>query len=379
MTPLVKARELRATQFVQLLRASVFGVVIEEPELCGLERWVRRADSHAADRSLMRDDRTNGTTSFIFAILATIVYALQHDLPWPVPSRRDVTPLAFEGVGGVVLRGAACGTGQSGPPLLLVHGLASNARMWSGAARELEARGHRTVAMDLRGHGASDKPDRGYDFPTMVEDLRLVLDALAARDDDWRRAVVVGQSMGGNLVLELAAAHPHALAAVVGVDGGMIELRETFANWDDCERELAPPDLTDRTPDELRAMLRAGSEDWPEEGIDGMMACFGVSAAGTVVPHLTRERHLLLLRELWERPPSRLYAGVTVPVLLLPADGTRQVPFSNNKRRDVQRALDALPRGCARWFSPADHDIHAQQPAALAEVLHDAIAEGFLA
>ena len=290
-----------------------------------------------------------------------------------------MTSVALEGAGGVVLRGDACGADQVGAPLLLVHGLASNARMWSGTARELAARGHRTVAVDLRGHGRSDKPDWGYDFPTMVEDLHLVLDALAAQDGGWRRPVVAGQSMGGNLVLELAVTHPEALAAVVGVDGGMIELRENFAEWSDCERELAPPDLTDRTPDELRAMLRAGSPDWPDEGIDGMMACFGVSAAGTVAPHLTRARHLLLQRELWERPPSRLFAKLAVPVLLLPADGKGAVAFSTDKRRDVQRALDALPRGRAHWFSPSDHDIHAQQPAALAEVLHDAIADGFLA
>jgi len=296
-------------------------------------------------------------------------------------SRReaDATAVALEGCGRVVLRGEAHGTGETSTPLLLVHGLASNARMWRGPARELARLGHPTVALDLRGHGRSDKPESGYDFPTMVEDLHGALEVLARRDRQWQRPVVVGQSMGGNLVLEFAANHPDALAAAVGVDGGMIELKETFPKWTDCERELAPPDLADRTPDELRTMLRAGSPDWPEEGIDGMMACFGVSPTGTVVPHLSRARHLSLLRELWERPPSRLFSQLAVPVLLVPAEGTGAVGFTNDKHRDVQRALDALPHGRVRWFSPADHDIHAQQPQALAQVLHDAITEGFLA
>ncbi|QEC50435.1 alpha/beta hydrolase [Baekduia soli] len=289
-------------------------------------------------------------------------------------------PVVFEAGGGVVLRGIAQGTDADGAPLLLVHGLASNARMWAGTARELDALGHPSVSVDLRGHGTSDKPDGGYDFPTMVEDLVRVLSALAAEHGErWRRPVVAGQSMGGNLVVELAASHPGAVAAVAGVDGGMIDLPAHFPAWADCERELAPPDLTHRTPDELRAMIRAGSPDWPEEGIDAMMACFGVSDEGTVRPHLTRERHMRLLRELWERPPARRLAHLTVPMLLLPAEGGGSVAFTADKRRDVQHALDTLARGRAHWFSPADHDIHAQHPRQLAEVLHDAIADGFLA
>ena len=58
----------------------------------------------------------------------------------------------------------------AGTPVLLVHGLASNARLWDGVASRLAADGHPVAAVDQRGHGQSDKPDGGYDFATLTED-----------------------------------------------------------------------------------------------------------------------------------------------------------------------------------------------------------------
>src|SRR5688500_3830906 len=89
--------------------------------------------------------------------------------------------------------------GPSPASFLLVHGLASAARLWDGVGAALAARDLGSVAVDLRGHGESPKPDEGYDFPTVVGDLVPLLDD---------RPVAVGQSYGGNVVVELAATHP---------------------------------------------------------------------------------------------------------------------------------------------------------------------------
>ena len=73
---------------------------------------------------------------------------------------------------------AAPGGAGSAAPFLLVHGLASNARLWDGMARRLAEAGRSAVAVDLRGHGRSDKPDAGYDFETIGGDLRALIGAL---------------------------------------------------------------------------------------------------------------------------------------------------------------------------------------------------------
>ncbi|MBU6317382.1 MAG: alpha/beta fold hydrolase, partial [Acidobacteria bacterium] len=65
-----------------------------------------------------------------------------------------------------------------GTAFLLVHGLASNARLWDGVAESLASAGHTVVAVDQRGHGLSSKPDGGYDFATVVADLVTLTQAL---------------------------------------------------------------------------------------------------------------------------------------------------------------------------------------------------------
>ena len=93
-----------------------------------------------------------------------------------------------------------------GPPFVLVHGLASNARLWDGVAAALVASGHHAYTVDLRGHGRSSKPDGPYDVPTVAADLASLIATLGLD-----RPVVAGQSWGGNVVLELAARHPDAV------------------------------------------------------------------------------------------------------------------------------------------------------------------------
>ncbi len=83
------------------------------------------------------------------------------------------------------------------PPLVLVHGLASNARIWDLVAPYLQAR-FRVVAIDQRGHGQSDKPDDGYDYDTVSDDLVAAVAALG-----FRRPVIIGHSWGAGVALHL--------------------------------------------------------------------------------------------------------------------------------------------------------------------------------
>ena len=152
-----------------------------------------------------------------------------------------------------------------GPRSLLVHGLASNARLWDGVATRLAGRGHPVAAVDQRGHGQSDKPDSGYDFATLTEDLAAVLAALDWPDD--RTPLAAGQSWGANVVLELAIRHPGAVGGLVLVDGGTMDLADRFADWPTCEAALAPPPLLGTKAVDFEAMIRLHHPDWPEEGI----------------------------------------------------------------------------------------------------------------
>lgn len=258
----------------------------------------------------------------------------------------------------------------AGLAFVLVHGLASNAAMWDGVADALAALGHAVAAVDLRGHGRSDKPDGGYDFETITDDLHEVVRALGLD-----RPVVVGQSWGGNLAVELAHRFPRALRGIACVDGGFIELAERFPDWAECERVLAPPRLAGTPAGEIEAYLRRAHPDWPETGIRGLLGNFDVRPDGTVAPWLTYERHMTVLRALWEHRPFTRLAGLQSPLLLLPAGG--DAAWADEKARLVARAEREAPRIRVRWFPNADHDIHGQHPVELAAVLHEAATDGF--
>jgi pimeloyl-ACP methyl ester carboxylesterase len=85
--------------------------------------------------------------------------------------------------------------------VLLVHGWASSAYMWRGWFAPLVSAGFRAVAVDLPGHGLSDKPsDAGrYRLDALVDTLRELIEI-----EQLRPPHIVAQSMGGTIALELA-------------------------------------------------------------------------------------------------------------------------------------------------------------------------------
>lgn len=258
------------------------------------------------------------------------------------------------------------------PTFVLVHGLASNARMWDGVALRLADLGYRVVTVDLRGHGRSSKPDHGYDVPRVADDLAEVIDRLGLA-----RPVVAGQSWGGNVVVELAVRRPDTCRGIVCVDGGWLEPSTIFPDWDACRTALAPPRLVGRPLAEMEGRLRASHPDWPELGIRGALANFEVRADGTIAPWLTYDHHIEVLRGLWEHHPSERFAAIGVPVLLVPAD-TGETDRTARKREEVATAARAIARGRVRWFV-GDHDIHAQHPDELADLFDACVRDGFFA
>ena len=250
--------------------------------------------------------------------------------------------------------------GGDAVPFLLVHGLASNRRTWAGVAARLHDLGHPIATVDLRGHGQSDKPDGGYDFRTLGDDLVKVLDAVGLP-----RAVLAGQSTGGNLVVDLAGRAPHRVA---GVDGGALELARRWPEWDDCEAALTPPLLAGSPAAAVEAMLRRAHPAWSESGVEATLANFEHLADGTIRPWLTLDRHLRILRSLWEHRPSTVIPKLDVPVLLVMADTGDA--WAEQKRTMAAELTATVPTLRVEWFSPGEHDLHVRYPTELGDLLH---------
>ncbi|WP_428485508.1 alpha/beta fold hydrolase [Rhodopila sp.] len=90
----------------------------------------------------------------------------------------------------------------SGRPVVLIHGWPLNADMWEYQSVFLASQGLRVIAYDRRGFGRSSQPWSGYDYDTMADDLKSILDTLDLTD-----AVLVGFSMGGGEVARYMGRH----------------------------------------------------------------------------------------------------------------------------------------------------------------------------
>lgn len=256
-------------------------------------------------------------------------------------------------------------------PFLLLHGLSSNSRTWSQVAAHLSAAGHPVTAVDQRGHGRSDKPATGYDFASITTDLADLIAALKVE-----RPYIVGQSWGGNVVLEFGARHPGLAAGLGFVDGGTIDFQADPANtWETIAERLRPPDLRGTPRDRLRGFIQNAHPDWTAEGVAATLDNFETLPDGTVRPWLSLDRHMAILRAMWEQRPPALYPRVREPVLILPAE-TGDAGWTASKRRSVTAAREALAQSDVVWFANTDHDIHVHRPAQLADVLLETVVSG---
>jgi pimeloyl-ACP methyl ester carboxylesterase len=259
-----------------------------------------------------------------------------------------------------------------GRDFLLVHGLASNARTWDLVAEKLNQAGHHVVAVDQRGHGLSDKPESGYSFDDVCTDLTALIDAMSLRTP-----VVAGQSWGGNVVLELAARWPEVMSGVVMVDGGFIDLSGApGVTWEKIAVDLRPPPLAGTPRTQMLERMRGFHRDWDDTQLDMQMANFETMEDGTIRPWLTLDRHMQILRALWEQKPSQLYERVVTPALIAVAPAPDS-PRMMRKEHEVAEAQGALKNARVRWFNDSVHDIHIDKPDDLAGWMLEHNDQGF--
>ena len=130
-------------------------------------------------------------------------------MPSPEPgimrrATRDGVTLAYR---------EATGLGQ---PIVLVHGWCCDHTYLAPQFEHFRQLGHRVISVDLRGHGASDKPCQAYPIASFVDDLAWLCSAL-----ELNRPILIGHSMGGTASFELAGRYPKIPAAVAILDAAV--------------------------------------------------------------------------------------------------------------------------------------------------------------
>lgn len=103
-----------------------------------------------------------------------------------------------------------------GPPLVLLHGLSSNAHAFSGLISAGLSPAFRVIAPDLRGRARSGKPASGYGMAEHAADVLALLDHLGLD-----RVHVAGHSFGGYLAIYLASTFPERIEKLIVIDAAI--------------------------------------------------------------------------------------------------------------------------------------------------------------
>jgi pimeloyl-ACP methyl ester carboxylesterase len=121
--------------------------------------------------------------------------------------------------------------GRGEPALVFVHGGLANRGFWDGQLKEFGAK-HKTIALDLPGHGESGANRTKWGIPEFGADVQAVIEA-----EKVKKVILFGNSMGGPVVIETALLLPGRVLGVVGVD--------TFQLLD----QVIPPDQMEQRAD----------------------------------------------------------------------------------------------------------------------------------
>jgi pimeloyl-ACP methyl ester carboxylesterase len=249
--------------------------------------------------------------------------------------------VAFADVGDVRLFFTDEGTGS--PPLLFVHGYSCDSHDWMWQLPHF-AESHRVIAVDLRGHGRSSVPDKGFDARTFANDLAGLIDALGCGP-----VVAVGHSLGGLVVSALAVEHPSLVQAVVSVDPGYL------------------------VPDEFQSTIEGildGLDHDPVTTVQGMLGTSSYTPASPpylkswhmrriagVPPHVLRETGVAL----FVGPEALAYCSVsadylrrrTCPVLTI---------YAAPDRADLETTLFTHPQSKTLVWDGSGHWLHQERP-----------------
>ncbi|MEU3184503.1 alpha/beta hydrolase [Streptomyces sp. NPDC006923] len=244
-------------------------------------------------------------------------------------------------------------SGQPGQPsgVLLLHGLMGRASHWAPVARRLAER-HRTVALDQRGHGCSDKPAEGaYTREAYVADAEAAVEQLGLGP-----VTLVGHAMGALTAWQLAAKRPDLVRALVIHDMRASALgAASQREWEDWFRTWPVPFPT------LAAARKWFGEDDP--WIERPAPARGDFFAEVMEEHadgwrpVFSRRRMLISRATWVHDAHwEELAQVECPTLVVRGvDGKLG-------RAEAQEMVRVLPRGQYAEVTDAGHLAHYDQP-----------------
>lgn len=263
---------------------------------------------------------------------------------------------------------AYCLYGDSGPVLVMIHGVGASSDCWQDVAPLLAQGGARVIAVDLPGHGQSNKGRGDYSLGVMVTAIRDLLDYLG-----HSQAIFVGHSLGGGIAIQFLYQYPQYLVGLVLVSSG--GLGSETGRWLRAASlpgagvvlgVVANPKVLKTAAWLGRRLRSVGIESEPlsEEMLEGIGVVF--------TDRDSRQAFLATLRSVVDSKGQtssalvHLPKAAGMPVLLIWGGLDAMIPLSHG-----EDAAALLPHSRLVVFDGAGHDPHAEQPERFANLLLD--------
>ncbi len=237
---------------------------------------------------------------------------------------------------------------SDGPPLLLFPAMTQTWDAWLPVIPALVKR-FSVVAVDLRGHGASDHPSTGYNLSDYASDIVSLTERLG-----WRRPNVIGHSLGGSVARIAEGQYPGWARRIViedapprldQADSRVVLLAKGYLKM------LAMPMAA------VEAHFRRVNRGWSEARIREAAEGSRQTAPGVLDAYLAQEESITL---------DASVAALRCPVLLVYGD-TASGGFVSDA--DAALYLDTLPDGRAIQIAGAGHSLHARKPDAFVQAV----------
>jgi pimeloyl-ACP methyl ester carboxylesterase len=253
-----------------------------------------------------------------------------------------------------------------GPLIVLIHGITGRSDQWEPAIGHLAAE-HAVLAPDLLGHGESAKPRADYSLGAYASSVRDLLDALG-----HERATVIGQSLGGGIVMQFAYQFPERCERLVLVSSGGLGDEVSL-----LLRALSFPGV-----EYLLPLLCARQLHDAGSAIGGWIGRLGMRPApqleeiwtsyGSLADDETRAAFVHTLRAVVDitgqrvSARDRLHLASEVPTLIMWGDRDAIIPVHH-----AYATRDLLPGSRLEIFEGVGHFPHCERPERFVEVVSE--------
>ena len=281
-------------------------------------------------------------------LLVVLLLAVSWTAAW---ADRDFRTVNLET--GIKLRYVDTGP-RNGQPIIFLHGATDSSHSWSMTTPFLSD-SYRILALDQRGHGASEKPTFGYSVAQYADDVVAFMDKLRLQ-----QAVIVGHSMGSFIAHQLASAYPNRVSKLVLIGSAKSGVGNPVITslWED---PIGLPSFQDPIDPEFIRAWQTGPNP-----VDPVFFEKVLSETARVPALVWKGIFRMLLSD----DHSYFLKAITAPVLVIWGD--QDVLFS---RADQDALIAALPAGAQlQVFSGAGHNTHWEQPQAVAQAIRTFIA-----